>query len=163
MSRFTISRFVVLLTLVGLCSCSETTDFLHVDKFTLRSPRLADVDTPMIRGEQRKRLYGAVSMQEQFDRMGQYYTLRWNLRGTALGRAKSAVLTFHCQRSATGSKVLTKRFLLREGAVHGNEEIQIIGKNYRQNGRVLAWEAVLSNDGEVVETKRSYLWAQRAF
>lgn len=107
----------------------------------------------MVMHEKSRRLYGAVSMEERRQRLGQYYTVLWNFEGGA----KREIL-FEYQQGKSGSLVKTIRRELKASTHSGKEEFSVIGDNYFENGRVLCWRVSLIADGKTVSTSQSYLW-----
>ncbi len=67
-------------------------------------------------------------------------------------------VVFRYQQGGSGSRVKTMSRDLSPGASGGKEEFGVIGDNYFDNGRVLAWKADLVVGGEIVSSKQSYLW-----
>jgi len=110
----------------------------------------------MIRMEKERRLRGAVSMEERRERLGQYYTLLWHDPDGADPGAVEVV--FQYQQGATASRVkrLTKTFAA--SAVAGSAEFAVIGENYFDGGKVLAWKATVLRGKRVLATRQSYLW-----
>lgn len=151
---------IILLSLIGV-SCSNKIENLTVDKFTLRNFQIEDHNTPMVRGDQQKRLYGAVTLKEHEARLGQYYEVRWNLKDKehlANNPSDGALVIFRYRQASTASKlkIISKEY--PAGVKSGKIDFQIIGKEYAQKGRVLAWKAELVLGGRVIDSKQSYLW-----
>ena len=44
------------------------------------------------------------------------------------------------------------------GESRGTAEFAVIGDDYFEGGRVLAWKAALTRGGREISTRRSYLW-----
>jgi len=151
---------ITLLALVSLISCSSPTENLTVDKFTLRDIKIAQNDTPMVRGDQQKRLYGAVTLKEHQQRLGQYYEIAWNLTGKVEHPTEPVLVIFRYLRANTGAEVKIKYKRFPAGTKFGKFEIKIIGDDYLKNGRVLAWRADLVYGGKVLESRQSYLWGK---
>lgn len=113
-------------------------------------------DTRMIRGEQQKRLYGAVTAAERKSRQGLYYTANWKVSeesGNAPVRLKFTYL-----QAATASKQLTKAKEYSAGVVEGVCEFEVTGDSYAKNGRVLAWKMELYAGDRLVDSQQSYMW-----
>ncbi len=111
---------------------------------------------PMANNEKQRRLHGAVSMEERKQRLGQYYTIHWH---HPEGRHQAPVtLTFEYQQGATASRVKTIQREFPADLADGYAEIAIIGDDYFDNGRVLAWRVTLRRGSETIATRRSYLW-----
>lgn len=125
-------------------------------QFQLRDQQRNPGDEPMIRMEKERRLRGAVSMEERKERLGQYYTLIWHdPEGAGQGAAE---VVFQYQQGATGSRVKRISKTFPASAVEGSAEFAVIGENYFDGGKVLAWKASLQRGGRVLATRQSYLW-----
>jgi hypothetical protein len=144
-------KTVALFAFCLLASCSSPTDPLVVKQFTLRDQDVRDESDPMIRNEKARRLYGAVSLEERKDRLGQYYTALWNADPGA-----SKEIVFRYQQG--GSRIKEMRREIPAGTSGGKEEFTVIGDDYFKNGRVLAWKMDLIVGGETISSKQSYLW-----
>lgn len=141
-----------LLVLVGM-GCAGPGEVLVVKQFTVRDQeKKAGVD-PMISHEKQRRLYGAVSMEERKGRLGQYYTVLWD--SAEVGELGGEI-EFRYLQGASGSRVK----VMRRGVSgrKGRAEFAVIGDDYFENGRVLAWKVRLLAGGEELATKQSYLW-----
>ncbi len=148
-------KILPILTACILAGCAGPKDALIVKQFTLRDQETSNADDPMVKQEKLRRLYGAVSLAERKDRLGQYYTVLWNLPD-AVGSKREIVLEY--LQGKSGSRVKTMRRSLSPDAAEGIEEFGVIGNDYFDNGRVLAWKTSLLVDGKTVATKQSYLW-----
>lgn len=110
----------------------------------------------MVRMEKQRRLRGAISMEERRQRLGQYYTLIWNdAKGVGSGPVE---IVFEYRQGGTASQIkrFTKRF--PASAASGTAYFSVVGDNYFDNGKVLAWQATVLRDGKEVAARRSYLW-----
>jgi hypothetical protein len=136
-----------------IIGCAKTTDPLVVKMQTVRDQKTDDKEDPMIDHEKARRLYGAVSMEERRQRLGQYYTILWQLES-----GTNREILFEYQQGKTGSLVKTMKRKLDVGATSGKEEFSVIGDNYFDNGRVLTWRISLIADGKTIASKQSYLW-----
>ncbi len=134
-----------------LSACSGTPDALVVKQFTLRDQLMANESDPLVRNEKLRRLHGAVSMDERKDRLGQYYTAIWNA-----DPATQKSILFRYQQG--GSRIKEMRSDIAPGTAEGKVEFAIIGDDYFENGRVLAWKMDLISGGETIASEQSYLW-----
>jgi hypothetical protein len=146
-------KYPALLIACVLCGCSPQTEPLIVKQFTLRDQDTDVIDDPMVQNEKLGRLYGAVSMEERKNRLGQYYTVLWN--DPNISNSKREIL-FQYQQG--GSRVKTVARSLPTGQSAGKEEFTIIGDDYFKNGRVLAWKIDFIANGKTIASKQSYLW-----
>lgn len=138
-----------------LAGCAGEKQPLVVKQFTLRDQDTAATKDPMVRQEKLRRLYGAISLEERKAKLGQYYTILWNLPEST---ASEREIVFRYQQGGSGSRVKTMSRKLPAGSPEGKEEFGIIGDDYFNNGRVLAWKADLIVDGNTVASEKSYLW-----
>lgn len=146
-------KFTAAALLLSLAACSAPMEPLTVKQFTLRDQDSGVVDDPLVQNEKLRRLYGAVSLEERKQRLGQYYTVLWNADA---GATKEIV--FRYQQGGSGSLIKEMRRKIPAGTSEGKEEFSIIGDNYFKNGRVLAWKIDLTANGETIASKQSYLW-----
>lgn len=110
----------------------------------------------MVRMEKEHRLRGAVSMEERRQRLGQYYTLMWNDPGGVNSGPVELVFEYRQGKSASQIKRFSKQF--PASAASGVAEFSVIGDNYFDNGKVLAWRATVLREGKEIAVRRSYLW-----
>ena len=154
--------FIITFTLFGVIGCSTENQNLNVDKFTLRTIKIEDNNSAMVRGDQQRRLYGAVTIEEHKQRIGQYYTLRWNLLNHPETKQedKPVKLVFLYQQASTGNQIKTASKTYPLGTTQGKWAFNNIGNQYAKAGRILAWRADLIYGGQLISTKESYLWSK---
>jgi len=149
----TMRRMLAALGAALFASCG-TPEALDVRPFHMRELTVESNEEAMIRGEQRRRLYGAVGVREQEQRLGHYYTVLWH--DEAVG--EPVRVRFEYQQGATGSRILSQEREFDGGQVSGQAEFAVIGADYLEGGRVLAWRCRLFRGGREVASRRSYLW-----
>ena len=103
--------------------------------------------------ERQYRLYGAVTKLDQYQRFGHYMDFFWRAKRpadvTARLEYRQEKLHAHVQAqeisyaNARGSKKTT---------------FKIVGDDYFDGGRVIAWRCVLIAGGQIVAETRSFLW-----
>jgi hypothetical protein len=144
-----------LLSLVSclVIGCAGQSAPLVVKMQTLRDQNVNEADDPMVRHEKTRRLYGAISMEERRQRLGQYYTMFWKADSST-----EKEILFQFLQGKSGSHVKSMRRQIASGSPSGKEEFAVIGDDYFDNGRVLAWKCSLISNGEVIATEQSYLW-----
>lgn len=145
--------FVLVVSALALPSCADR-QVLEVRPLHLREIGGDDGDDPMVRGERQRRMHGAISVAEQGEKLGYYYTVLWD--DASAGEPGEVVFEF--QQGATGSRVkrMTHRIPAGQGA--GKAEFTILGDAYRKGGRVLAWRCKLYRGGREMASRQSYLW-----
>lgn len=148
-------RWLVAVFGLGVLSGCGSDPLLEVKPFHLRDLELVrELEQPLIRAEQQRRFFGAVSVAEREQRLGYYYTVRW--RTPEVGERVRVVFQF--RQASTGSAVREMEQAFGAGEEFGTAEFRIIGPDYLEGGRVLAWKASLFQGDEILATRRSYLW-----
>lgn len=139
-----------------LSSCASHDKTLVVKQFYLRDEKDSNDDEPMIRAEKNLLLYGAVSMEERRQRLGQYYTALWeDPAGAGSGEVE---VVFEFQQGKTGSQIKRRTVQFDSSEKSGKAAFSVIGDDYFKGGRALAWKISLLRGGRVLDTKQSYLW-----
>lgn len=147
-------RLLVVAVAGFLASCAGSPNKLEVKQFTLRDAKTNTTDDPIVRGEKNRRLFGAIGVNEQAQRLGQYYTVLW--REPQAGEPVEIV--FDYQQGATGRRVKRQVRKFDASATEGKAEFRIIGDDYVKGGRVLAWRISLVRGGKELFNRHSYLW-----
>lgn len=139
-----------------LVACAGRPEVLEVKQFVLRDQERDRQDDPMVRMEKARRLHGAVSMAERRQRLGQYFTLLWSdPEGAGTGEVE-AVFEYQQGTSASRVKRMSKKFPASGSS--GVADFAVIGDDYFNGGRVLAWRASVRRGGRELASRRSYLW-----
>ncbi len=149
---------MILAILIGLVSCASNSHPLKVSYEYIKDTQLGSIrsqDQALLRSEKQKRLYGALTSRERQARLGHYYTFHWNLKDKALG--DQLTLRFEYRQAATGELVYQKEKTIPWDQ-KGRLEFQVIGDEYQNRGRVLAWRAQILVGEQVVTSRNSYLW-----
>lgn len=141
-------------------SCSSTPDSLGFTKVKYyhlkeddRRVESMSID-PMLRFERQHYLHGAVTIEEQRERLGHYYTLFW----TGRPEGGPATLRFAYRHARTGERVFVYEHPVTNVKKRNETSFRITGEAYERYGRVVAWEASLLQGGQVLDTTRSFLW-----
>lgn len=149
-----VGTLVVALAL-GACSGSGPQDVVDIREYHLRSVDADTGDVASLRAEKLRRLRGAVSLEQQRQRLGYYYTIRWN--GPAGREDEPVRVLFKYRQAATGSDIKTRELTAPAGE-DGSLELKIIGDRYLEGGNVLSWHLSFFRGEQLVETHESYLW-----
>jgi hypothetical protein len=142
------------LLLVGFLAACSSPGALEVRPYHIREVSLRGDGEPLIDAEEKRRMYGAVGVREQEQRLGIYYDVLWE--DDAVG--EPARVVFEYQQASTASKVLKKVQDFSADTRKGKAEFQVIGDDYLKGGRVLAWKCTLLRGGREVASRHSYLW-----
>ena len=151
-----VKYLIIFLAALLIGACAGPPETLVVKQYLLRDEKTGKSSDPMVRMEKTRRLHGAVSMEERRQRLGQYYTIVWR-DPDGVGKGPVEVI-FEYQQGATASRVKrrTKAFAASEEG--GAADFAVIGDDYFQGGKVLAWRASVTRDGRELASRQSYLW-----
>ncbi|MDQ2918999.1 MAG: hypothetical protein M3R10_03885 [Verrucomicrobiota bacterium] len=108
---------------------------------------------PSVGFESAYRLYGAVTELDKRQRYGNYFDFFWRAR-------RPATITIRLEYQQEKLRTLTQAREITYPNAHGHikTEFAVIGDDYLNDGRVLAWRCVLIEKGRIVAEDRSYLW-----
>ncbi len=147
-------KWLALLCGIALTSCASTRDGLTVKQYHLRENMFNEDNDMMVRGEVQRYLHGAVTKEERKQKAGQYYHVIWQEKTT---KAEPVEVVFEYLQTTSGSTV--KRQVehgTSSGVMHAYFTIN--GNDYATHGRVLAWRCSVKKHGDVVASKKSYMW-----
>lgn len=118
-----------------------------------RIPRGGVSRDPAVGFERAYRLYGAVTALDQRRRYGQYFDFFWRAK-------RDAVLTVRLEYRQEKLRTYTQGREMTYLHARGSHQTSfaIIGDDYFNDGRVLAWRCLLVEGGHIVAEERSFLW-----
>jgi hypothetical protein len=151
------SALLGLLPLLALASCSGPKPVLDVHAFHMRDVSIDDKQEPMLLGEKRHHLYGAVEVREMSARLGQYFTAEWDIPSKS-GLPAPDRIDFEYLQAKTTSQVRKLSQKVAGQGLSGKAEFRITGDNYLQGGKVLAWRCRMFSQGKEIASRHSYLW-----
>jgi hypothetical protein len=103
--------------------------------------------------EQHYRLFGAVTQLDQHQRFGNYFDFFW-----AAKRDADVTVRLEYRQEKLRSFVQAREIRYPGGRGHHKTEFAIVGDDYFDDGRVIAWRCLLITKGHIVAENRSYLW-----
>ena len=108
---------------------------------------------PMILFERQRINFGAVDNVDKSARQGNYFTFFWRCTVKA-----DVTIRLEYRQENLGSYVQAKE--VSYSGVKGSmkTDFKVVGDDYRQDGRVTAWRALIIEDGKIVGLTASYLW-----
>jgi hypothetical protein len=115
--------------------------------------RLSGPINAAITFERGYRLHGAVTALDQRQRFGTYFDFFWRARRDAEVRVR---LEYRQEKLHAFVQAREARYPHARG--HHQTEFAIVGDDFFDDGRVIAWRVSLIVEGRVVATKHSYLW-----
>lgn len=103
--------------------------------------------------ERSYRMHGAITAADRNQRYGNYFDFFWRAK-------RPATVTVRLEyRQEKLRAFLQAREVTYENAKGNNKtEFAIIGDDYLQDGRVIAWRCLLIENGRIVAENRSFLW-----
>lgn len=165
--KFSIKSAVRMLAIAGvsltaLNSCQSTPDvdvadsaITKVDYYHLKQAGNArESQDPMIYTEASYYLHGALTNQERADRVGNYYTIYWETED----EVSPVNIQFQYRQANTGSEVKMQEQTFTNHKGKGRAKINILGQDYRRDGRVIAWKATATQNGVEIGSQASFLW-----
>ena len=99
------------------------------------------------------RMYGAITALDQRQRFGNYFGFFWRARRDAEVRVR---LEYRQEKLHAFVQAREVRYAHALG--HHRTEFAIIGDDFFDDGRVIAWRVSLIVDGRIAAVSRSYLW-----
>jgi hypothetical protein len=97
--------------------------------------------------------YGAVDAVDRAARMGNYFTFYWRCTEKA-----DVTVRLEYRQEHLGSYVQAREISYTGAKGTMKTDFKVVGDDYRQDGRVTAWRALLIVDGKIVGLTASYLW-----
>ncbi|HEY3663625.1 MAG TPA: hypothetical protein VGL24_10770 [Chthoniobacterales bacterium] len=103
--------------------------------------------------ERNYRMFGAITALDQHGRFGNYFDFFWVAR-----RAADVRVRLEYRQEKLHAFVQAREVEYPHARGHLRTEFAIIGDDFFDDGRVIAWRASLIVDGRIVAVRRSYLW-----
>lgn len=123
-------------------------------KLFLNDPQKFKPTTESMLSFERLRLgWKAVSGQERNQRQGNYFTFFWRSQ-----READLKVRLEYRQERLGDYVQAQEVEVPHAKGSFKTEFQVIGDDYFEDGRVIAWRALLIENGRIVGLTQSYLW-----
>lgn len=103
--------------------------------------------------ERTYRLYGAISQADKNQRYGNYFDFFWRVK-----RPANVTVRLEYRQEKLRAFVQAREISYQNAKGNNKTEFAIIGDDYLQDGRVIAWRCLLIENGKIVAENRSYLW-----
>jgi hypothetical protein len=103
--------------------------------------------------ERSYRLFGAVTAYDQRERFGQYFDFFWRAKETA---DLSVRFEYKQERLRAFTQAQEIDYPRARGTKHS--AFRVVGDEFHDDGKVLAWRCLLIRNGQIVAEKRSFLW-----
>ena len=109
-------------------------------------------DAPIV-FERQYRLYGAVTAVDQRQRFGDYFDFFWRSK-----RPSDVTVRLEYRQEKLHEHVQAQEITYRNARGTNKTEFKVIGDDYFDDGRVIAWRCLLIANGRIVAENRSFLW-----
>lgn len=109
-------------------------------------------DAPIV-FERQYRLFGAVTAVDQRQRFGDYFDFFWRAK-----RPSDVTVRLEYRQEKLHEHVQAQEITYRNARGTNKTEFKVIGDDYFDDGRVVAWRCLLIANGRIVAENRSFLW-----
>ena len=130
----------------------QTTSTLH-SKSTSPSQKTATLQDAPITFERQYRLFGAVTGLDQRQRFGNYFDFFWRTK-----RPSDVTVRLEYRQEKLHEHVQGQEITYRNVRGTHKTEFKVIGDDYFDDGRVIAWRCLLIANGRIVAENRSFMW-----
>jgi hypothetical protein len=113
----------------------------------------APIQAASITFERQYRLFGAVTKLDQHQRFGNYFDFFWRVKHPA-----DVTVRLEYRQEKLHAHVQAQEISYNDVRGSQKTEFKVVGDDYFDGGRVIAWRCLLINDGKVVAENRSFLW-----
>jgi hypothetical protein len=103
--------------------------------------------------ERQYRLFGAVTALDQRQRFGDYFDFFWRAK-----RPADVTVRLEYRQEKLHDHVQGQEISYRNVRGTRKTEFKVIGDDYLDDGRVIAWRCLLIENGRIVAENRSYMW-----
>ena len=108
---------------------------------------------PMISFERKRMNFKAVTEVDRRQRMGHYFTFFWRA-----ARQTAITVRLEYRQENLGAYVQAREITYPSAGKSMKTEFTVIGDDYKDDGRVTAWRALLIENGKIVAFTQSQLW-----
>jgi hypothetical protein len=117
------------------------------------SQKTATLQDAPITFERQYRLYGAVTALDRRQRFGDYFDFFWRVK-----RPSDVTVRLEYRQEKLHEHVQAQEITYRNVRGTHKTEFKVIGDDYLDDGRVIAWRCLLIKNGRIVAENRSFLW-----
>ncbi len=117
------------------------------------SQKTATLQDAPITFENKYRLFGAVTWLDQRQRFGNYFDFFWRAK-----RPSDVTVRLEYRQEKLHEHVQAQEITYRNVRGTHKTEFKVIGDDYWDDGRVIAWRCLLIANGRIVAENRSFMW-----
>ena len=122
-------------------------------KSTSPSQKTATLQDAPITFERQYRLFGAVTALDQRQRFGNYFDFFWRAK-----RSSDVTVRLEYRQEKLHEHVQAQEISYRNVRGTQKTEFKVIGDDYLDDGRVIAWRCLLIENGRIVAENRAFMW-----
>ena len=122
-------------------------------KSTSPSQKTATLQDAPITFEPKYRMFGALTYLDQRQRFGNYFDFFWRAK-----RPSDVTVRLEYRQEKLHEHVQAQEITYRNVRGTHKTEFKVIGDDYFDDGRVIAWRCLLIANGQIVAENRSYMW-----
>lgn len=108
---------------------------------------------PMIVFERQRINFGAISEIDREQRYGHYFTFFWRAK-----RPADVTIRLEYRQQNLGAYVQAKELFYKNVKGSVKTDFSVIGDDYKQEGKITGWRALLIENGKIVGLNQSFLW-----
>ena len=120
---------------------------------TAPNQKTATLQDAPITFERQYRLFGAVTALDQRQRFGDYFDFFWRAK-----RPADLTVRLEYRQEKLHEHVQAQEISYQNVRGTHKTEFKVIGDDYFDDGRVIAWRCLLIENGRIVAENRSYMW-----
>lgn len=120
---------------------------------TAPSSKSTTVQDASLRFERQYRLFGAVTKLDQHERFGNYFDFFWKAH-----RAADLTVRLEYRQEKLHAHVQAQEIFYPAARGSYKTEFRVVGDDYVDDGRVIAWRCLLIENGRIVAERRSHMW-----
>jgi hypothetical protein len=117
------------------------------------SQKTATLQDAPITFERQYRMFGAVTGLDQRQRFGNYFDFFWRAK-----RPSDVTVRLEYRQEKLHEHVQAQEISYRNVRGTRKTEFKVIGDDYFDDGRVIAWRCLLIENGRIVAENRSFMW-----
>ncbi len=115
--------------------------------------KTATLEDAPITFERQYRMFGAVTALDQRQRFGNYFDFFWRAK-----RPSDVTVRLEYRQEKLHEHVQAQEISYRNVRGTQKTEFKVIGDDYFDDGRVIAWRCLLIEKGRIVAETRSFMW-----
>jgi hypothetical protein len=113
----------------------------------------ATIQDASITFERQYHLYGVVTALDLRQRYGNYFTFFWRAK-----RDANVTVRLEYRQEKLHAHVQAQEISYPNARGSHRTELKVVGDDYLEDGRVIAWRCLLIENGRIVAENRSFVW-----